>query len=290
VPIRRARALAKVLVPAAAALLAVAWAGPATGAGETITQVKSCGALRCGVSDGIAGFSMKDASGRWSGLDVDFCRAVAAAALGAPDKVTFVPLRASARLPALRLGAIDLLARDTTWTLAREAGLKVLFAGIPFYDGQAFMVPSASPVKSVVQLKGATVCVEKGTTHEVNLADYFGARGMSVTSVVIDSATEVADAFFAGRCRAYSSDASQLAAARVRAPAGRAFRILGDRISKEPLAPAARSGDDWLTLVRWVLFALVAAEEHGVTQKMAQTVRAGAVSAVYVLVLLRAMR
>jgi general L-amino acid transport system substrate-binding protein len=273
----RGKALVNVLFFVAAALLAVMSATPAVAAGETIIQIKSRGALRCGVSDGIAGFSMQDASGRWSGLDVDFCRAVAAAALGDPEKVTFVPLRASARFPALRLGTIDLLTRDTTWTLAREAGLKVLFAGILFYDGQAFMVPATSPVKSVAQLKGATICVEKGTTHEVNLADYFGARGMSVMPVVIDSATEVADAFFAGRCRAYTSDASQLAAARVRAPAGRAFRILADRISKEPLAPAVRSGDDdWLTLVRWVLFALVAAEEHGITQKIAQTVRAGA--------------
>ena len=268
--------LPKVLLSAAAALLAVVSAAPAAVAGETITQIKSRGALRCGVSDGIAGFSAKDASGRWSGLDADFCRAVAAAALGDPEKVTFVPLRASARFPALRSRVIDLLARNTTWTLAREGGLKVQFAGVLFYDAQAFMVPTASPVKSAPQLKGATVCVEKGTTHEGNLADYFAARGMSVTPLVIDSMTEVADAFFAGRCRAYTSDVSQLAAARLRAPAGRTFRILAERISKEPLAPSVRSGDDdWLTLVRWVLFVLVAAEEQGITQDSVHALREG---------------
>ena len=266
-PPRHGRTLARILVPVAAALLAVVWVVPAGAAGETIAQVKSRGTLRCGVSDGILGFSAKDASGRWSGLDADFCRAVAAGVLGDPEKVTFVPLRASARFPALRSRAIDLLARDTTWTLAREAGLKVQFAGVLLYDGQAFMVPATSPVKSTAQLKGATVCVEKGTTHEGNLVEYFKGRGMPVTPVVIDSTTEVADAFFAGRCRAYTSDASQLAAVRSRAPAGRAFRILPERISKEPLAPAVLSGDDdWLTLVRWVLFALVAAEEQGITQ------------------------
>jgi len=264
----------RALLPAAAAVLAVAWAESAGASGETIAQIKSRGTLRCGVSEGIAGFSAKDQSGRWSGLDVDFCRAVAAAVLGDPDKVTFVPLRASARFPALQSRAIDLLARNTTWTLAREAGLRVQFAGVLFYDGQAFMVPASSSVKSVSQLKGATVCVQKGTTHEGNLADYFATRGMAITPLVIDSPAEAAEAFFAGRCRAYTSDASQLAAIRLRGPAGRGFRILAERISKEPLGPAVRKDDDdWLTLVRWVLFGLVAAEEQGITQQIALGVR-----------------
>ena len=260
--------LARLLLPSALALLVIAWPAPSAAAGETLAQVKSRGTLRCGVSEGIAGFSEKDAKGRWSGLDVDFCRAVAAAALGDAEKVTFVPLRASARFPALQSRTIDLLSRDTTWTLAREAGLDVQFAAVLFYDGQAFMVPTASRVKAVAQINGAVVCVEKGTTHERNLTEYFAGRGMSVKPLVIDSATEVADAFFAGRCAAYTSDASQLAAVRLRASGGRTFRILPDRISKEPLAPVVRSGDDaWLTLVRWVLFALIAAEENGITGK-----------------------
>ena len=264
-------ALARALLSAAATLLVVAWAAPSLAAGETLAQIKSRGTLRCGVSEGIPGLSARDASGRWSGLDADFCRAVAAAALGDAEKVTFVPLRASARFPALQLGTIDLLARNTTWTLGREATLRVQFAGVLLYDGQGFMVPKAGGVTSMTQLDGQTICVEKGTTHERNLADYFAARGMSVKPLVIDSATGVADAFFAGRCTAYTSDASQLAATRVRAPAGQDFLILPERISKEPLAPAVRSGDEqWLTLVRWVLFALIAAEESGITRERAR--------------------
>ena len=255
----------RMLLPSAALLLATMWTTPAM-AGDTLAEVKSRGTLRCGVSEGVPGFSVKDAAGRWTGIETDFCRAVAAAALGDAGRVTFVPLRASARFPALRSGAVDLLARSTTWTLGREAGLKVLFAGVLLYDGQGFLVPAASGVKSVAQLNGATVCVEKGTMHEPNLADYFTARGLRVTPLVIDSAAGVVDAFFAGRCGAYSSDASHLAVARLRAPGGQAFDILPERISKEPLGPVVRSGDDeWFLLVRWTLFALIAAEEAGVT-------------------------
>jgi len=272
--------LTKLLLPSALALLVAAWPAPSAAGGETLVQIRSRGTLRCGVSEGIAGFSEKDASGRWSGLDVDFCRAVAAAAIGDAEKVTFVSLRASARFPALQARTIDLLARVTTWTLARESGLDVQFAAVIFYDGQAFMVPSASRVKTVAQLNGAVVCVEKGTTHERNLPEYFAGRGMSVTPLVIDSATEVADAFFAGRCAAYTSDTAQLAAVRLRASGGRTFRILADRISKEPLAPAVRASDTaWLTLVRWVLFALIAAEENGITRDTVRAMREGAEAA-----------
>ena len=269
-----ARAIAKVLLPAAAALLAMTWAAPSARAGDTLAQIKSRGTLRCGVSEGIVGFSAKDASGRWSGLDADFCRAVAAAALGDAEKVTFVPLRASTQFPALRSGAIDLLVRKTAWTLGREAGLKVQFAGILYYEGQGFMVPAAGGVKSVSQLNGATVCVEKGTIHERFLTDHFAARGLRVTPLVIDSTAAVADALFAGRCRAYTANISQLAAARLRAPSGQAFHILPERISKEPLGPVVRSGDDdWLTLVRWVLFALIAAEERDITRDNVRVIR-----------------
>ena len=243
-----------------------------TTAGEILTDVRARGLVRCGVSEGIVGFSAKDSSGRWVGLDVDFCRAIAAAALGDAEKVTFVPLRTSARFPALQLKAIDLLTHNTTWTLDREAGLRVHFTGIIFYDGQGFMVPEGSGVRSVAQLDGATVCVEKGTTHERNLAEYFAANRLRVTPLVIDSSAGVADALFAGRCQAYTSDSSQLAAARLRAPGGQAFVILPERISKEPLAPVVRRGDDeWLTMVRWVLFVLFAAEEKGITKDTARS-------------------
>ncbi len=251
-----------------AILLAAAVIVTPGSAGETLDAVKSRGVLRCGVSEGIPGFSVKDAAGRWTGFDVDFCRAVAAAVIGNPEKVAFVPLRASARFPALQSGKIDLLLRNTTWTLSREAGLKVQFPGIMFFDGQAFMVPAKSGVQKVEQLNGSKVCVEKGTTSLQNLTDLFAARGMRVHPLVLDSVKDVTGAFFSGRCRAYTSDASQLAAVRIQAPGGpKAFSILPERISKEPLGPVVRRGDDdWFTVVRWVLFALIAAEENGLTR------------------------
>jgi general L-amino acid transport system substrate-binding protein len=248
--------------------------GPgAARAGDALDAVKARGTLRCGVSDGIAGFSVKDATGRWIGMDADFCRAVAAAALGSPEKVQFVPLTASSRFPALQAGAIDLLVRQTTWTLGREIALKARFAGVLLYDGQGFMVRANDPARSVAALAGATVCVEKGTTHAENLADHFAALGVAVQALVINSAADLAAAFFAGRCRAYSSDASQLAAARASAPGGPGgFVILDERISKEPLAPVVKGGDEgWATLVRWVVFVLIAAEEQGVTRANAAT-------------------
>jgi general L-amino acid transport system substrate-binding protein len=263
----------KILFPAAV-LFTVMWAMPSPAADDTLAQVKARGTLRCGVSQGNVGFSTKDASGHWSGLEVDFCRAVAAAVFGDAKKVTFVPLRASERFPALKSNVIDLLARATAWTLSREATLKVHFPGILFYDGQGFMVPAADGVKSLGQLNGTTICVEKGTTHERNLTDHFAAQGLSVKPLVIDSATEVADALFSGRCKAYTSDISQLAGARLRAPAGQTFDILPEHISKEPLGPVVRSSDDgWLTLVRWVLFALIAAEENSITRDNVREIR-----------------
>jgi general L-amino acid transport system substrate-binding protein len=235
--------------------------------GETIAQVKSRGTLRCGVSEGIPGFSMQNAKGRWTGLDVDFCRAVAAAALGDAEKVTFVPLRASARFPALRAGQIDVLSRNTTWTLLREAGLKIQFAGVLFYDGQGFMVQAKSRIKTTAGLKGATVCVEKGTTSVRHLEDYSSERGLAIKPLIFDSVVDVTDAFFTGKCQALTSDVSQLAAVRLRAPGGaQTMAILPERISKEPLGPALRAGDeDWFTLVRWVLFGLIELEEVGVS-------------------------
>ena len=263
------RTLERIFLTPILVILMVITVGAAPGfSGETLDTVKTRGVLRCGVSEGIAGFSERNAAGRWTGFDVDFCRAVAAAVIGDPEKVKFVPLKASARFPALQAGKIDLLVRNTSWTLGREAGLKVQFPGILFFDGQAFMVPAGKGVQKIEQLNGATVCVEKGTTHLQNLSDHFAFRNMSVKPLVLDSVREVTDAFLSGRCRACTSDASQLAAMRLRTPGGsKAFVILPERISKEPLGPIVRRGDDdWYTVVRWVLFALIAAEENNLTQ------------------------
>lgn len=220
------------------------------------------------MGEGIIGFSIKDASGRWTGLDADFCRAVAASVLGDPERVDFRSLKASERFPALNARAIDLLVRSTTWTMSREVLLNVRFAGVLFYDAQGFMVSAKSGVKSATDLKGATVCVVKGTTHVNNLIDYFSGEGARIEPLIIDSTVGAADAFFAGKCRAFTSDFSQLNSARLRAPGGPpAYVILPERISKEPLGPAVRGGDeDWFMTVRWVLFALIAAEEFRITR------------------------
>jgi len=241
---------------------------PRVEAGEVLNSVKVRGQLRCGVSEGIPGFSERDADEHWRGLDVDFCRAVAAAVLGDADKVEFVPLSASTRFPALQSRRIDLLLRNTTWTLTREAVLKVQFPGILFYDGQGLLVPAAAGIKTVADLKGATICVVKGTTHQRNLEAYFEAKGWSMKPLVIDSAPEAAQAFFAGRCRAYTSDAAQLAGMRLRAPEDApAFVILPERISREPLSSVVWGGDpEWTTVIRWILNVLILAEEYGVTR------------------------
>jgi len=244
------------------------------GAGETLARVKSRKVLRCGVSEGLIGFSFKDPAGEWTGLDVDFCRAVAAA-IGDRVRVEFVPLFASARFPALQAGEIDLLVRNTTWTLGREAFLGVQFAGILFYDGQGFMVPRKSKVRRIADRKGATICVEKGTTHEQNLADYFRAHGWDYKPLILESVAEIRDALVSGRCQAYTSDSSQLASVRMQVPDGtKKYLILPDLISKEPLGPVVRRGDEeWFTLVRWVLFALIQAEELGINRENVQALR-----------------
>ena len=265
----RSLAVRASLLPAWTAAALVALSPPTSAlAGDILDGIKARGELRCGVSEGIAGFSEQDKNGRWIGMDADFCRAMAAAVLGDGEKVGFVPLKSSTRFPALQMRSIDLLARNTTWTFSREVAIKVDFPAVLFYDGQAFMVPIKARISKIAELKGTTVCVEKGTTHEDRLKDYSETRGLTVTPLVIDSASEVAAAFFAGRCAAYTSDASQLAAMRLRAPqGGNDYEILPERISKEPLAPVVLSGDrEWTLLVRWVLFALIAAEEQGLTR------------------------
>ena len=237
-------------------------------AGETFNKVRSKGVLHCGVSEGLPGFSTKDAKGRLTGMDADFCRAVAAAVLDNPEKVVFVSLIASERFPALRSGGIDLLSRNTTWAIGREAGLAVRFVGTLYYDGQGFMVRQSESLRTISDLKGTTICVEKGTTSQDNLADHFRTKNLKYHPLVFDSIEETKKAFIDGRCKAYTADRSQLAAVRSELPGGsKAYAILPGKISKEPLGPAVRRGDEeWFTLVRWVLFALIEAEEQGVTQ------------------------
>jgi general L-amino acid transport system substrate-binding protein len=237
--------------------------------GDTLSGVKSRGILHCGVSEGILGFSFKEDSGRWTGLDADFCRAVAAAVLGDGEKIKFVPLFASARFPALKSGQIDLLVRNTTWTLGREANLGTQFAGTLYYDGQSFLVPRSSKARRPEDLAGTTICVVKGSTHEVNLSDYFKVRGLSFEPIITESVLQAKEAFIKGGCQAYSSDASNLAATRLQAPGGAdAFVLMPDRISKEPFGPVVNRGDErWFTIIRWILFALIEAEERGITRE-----------------------
>lgn len=240
---------------------------PAFG-GETIKRIRARGVLRCGVSEGIPGFSEKDAGGRWQGLEVEFCRAVAAAAIGDAGKVRFRPLRASERFPALKGGLVDLLLSNTTWTMGREAGLKVKFPVILFYDGQGFMVDNNAALNSTADLEGKTICMEKGTTHVDRIADLFAGRNQRYTPFIVDSLTEALPLLRDGQCQAVTGDLSTLHALRLKASEGpRAFRLLPERISREPLCPVVRDDDaQWETLVRWVLFLLVAAEEKGITQ------------------------
>jgi len=233
----------------------------------TFDAVRARGVLNCGVSTGVAGFSNPDSQGVWRGLDVDGCRAVAAAMFGDASKVRFVGTTSQNRFPALQSGEIDLLVRTTTWTLAREASLGFQFAGINFYDGQAFMVKRDLGVTSAKQLDGATVCVQPGTTTELNLADYFRTNRMAFRPVVIESVEEIRQAFISGRCDVYTSDSSSLASFRAtQGPNAEQYVMLPEIISKEPLGPVVRKGDQkWFDLVRWVFFAQIAAEELGVT-------------------------
>lgn len=237
-------------------------------AGKTLDAVMARGDVRCGVSTGLAGFAIADSTGHWTGLDADFCRGLAAAVLGDATKVTYVPLSPQQRFTALQAGEVDLLSRNTTWTLTRDASLGLMFAGVTFYDGQGFLVPADLGVQSATELDGAEVCVVTGTTTELNLADYFRANGMDFKPVVFESVEESRTAFFHGRCQVYTTDRSGLAAILVSdAPNPDDYVILPETISKEPLGPVVRRGDDdWFTIVKWLIYALVEAEEKGVTQ------------------------
>jgi general L-amino acid transport system substrate-binding protein len=248
-------------------LLLAAAAGSQASA-QTLKAVKDRGNLVCGVSQGIVGFSAPGPNSDWAGFDVDFCRAVAAAIFNDPHKVTFVPLAADDRFGALQSGKIDILSRNTTWTISREVDLGAAFAAVTYYDGQGFMVPQARNFASAHDLDGTKICVQSGTTTESNLADYFAANGMKYQEVPAATADEMVSAYDSGRCDVATSDASQLHALRLKLAKPEAHVILPDVISKEPLSPAVRQGDEqWFNIVKWIHFAMVNAEELGVGSK-----------------------
>ncbi|HCX82876.1 MAG: amino acid ABC transporter substrate-binding protein [Curvibacter sp. RIFCSPHIGHO2_12_FULL_63_18] len=255
----------KTLATVVAALGAVL-AAPAH-AGKTVDAIKARGQVVCGVNTGLAGFGAADSNGKWTGLDVDVCRAVAAAVLGDGEKVKYVPLNAQARFTALQSGEIDVLSRNTTFTLTRDASLGLTQTAVTYYDGQGFMVPLKSKLKSAKQLKGQTVCVQSGTTTEKNLTDYSKANGLNIKPIVFEKLEAAEGAYFAGRCVAYTTDASGLASTRNKVAKNPADHIiLPELISKEPLGPMVRRGDDeWTTIVKWTIYGLLEAEEAGVT-------------------------
>ena len=251
-------------------LAALPWAARAQGTGSpTLDAVRARGQVVCGIAGNIPGFSLPDSQGVMRGLDADSCRAVAAVALGDARKVRFSPLTTTNRFTALQSGEVDLLVRDTTWTLGREAGLGLLFAGVNYYDGTGFMVKKAAGVTSAKDLDGATICVQPGTSTELAIADYFRVNKMTFKPVEIQDLQEIRNAFTSGRCDAYSTDGSQLAGYRFSLGSQAAdYLILPEVISKEPLGPVVRKGDDkWFDLVRWTGFAQLAAEELGVSSK-----------------------
>jgi general L-amino acid transport system substrate-binding protein len=235
---------------------------------QTLKAVKDRGMLNCGANGTLAGFGLPDAQGKWAGLDVDFCRAIAAAVLGDANKVKYVPLSAKDRFTALQSGEVDVLARNTTWTSSRDTSLGLNFVGVNYYDGQGFLVRKSLKVNSALELNGASVCVQQGTTTELNLADYFGANKMQFKSVTFATANEAVKAYDAGRCDAYTTDASALYAERLRVTNPDDHVILPEIISKEPLGPVVRHGDDqWYDIVKWTLFAMIDAEELSISSK-----------------------
>jgi len=239
----------------------------------TLADVLDRGELHCGVTTGVTGFSAPDSAGNWSGIDVDGCRSVAAAVFGDASKVKYVPLTAKERFTALQSGEIDVLYRNTTWTMQRDASLGLNFAGVNYYDGQGFMVMESLGVSDAMELDGASVCIQAGTTTELNLADWAGANGISYDSVVVETSQQSLDGFLAGRCDVLTSDVSQLASLRAAMDNPGDAVVLGNVISKEPLGPVVRQGDDeWFNIVKWTLIAMIQAEESGVTSENIDTV------------------
>ncbi|MFZ1726405.1 MAG: amino acid ABC transporter substrate-binding protein [Albidovulum sp.] len=259
-------------------LTSLAAAGMTAGfvSAATLDDVKARGELNCGVTTGLVGFAAPDANGQWAGFDVSFCRAVAAAVLGDPTKVKFVPTTGQTRFTALASGEVDLLARNTTWTFSRDVDLKFTFLGTNYYDGQGFLVHKDLGVTSAKELDGATICIQTGTTTELNLAEYFKVNNMSYKPVAIETNAEGEQQYSAGACDAYTTDASGLAATRAAFADPENHIILPEIISKEPLAPLVRHGDDqWADIGRWTLNALIAAEEFGITSTNADELAKG---------------
>ncbi len=257
-----------------AAATVAALALPQFAFSATLQNVMERKSLVCGVNTGLPGFSNPDEKGAWVGLDVDVCRAVAAAVLGDAQAVKFTPLTAKERFTALQSGEIDVLSRNTTWTITRDASLGLNFTGVSYYDGQGFLVKKNLGVKSALELDGATVCIQAGTTTELNLSDYFRSNGMQLTPITFDTTAETAKGFDAGRCDVLTSDQSQLYALRLQIANPDGAVVLPEVISKEPLGPVVRQGDDeWFNIVKWTLFAMVNAEELGVTSENVDEMR-----------------
>ena len=246
--------------------LAIAMAGVTAYAG-TLEDVKSAGVLKCGINTGLVGFASTDDNGKWVGFDVAYCRALAAAVLGDADAIQFVNLTGKTRFPALQAGEIDVLSRNTTWTLSRDVDLGLTFVGVNYYDGQGFIGRTALGITSATELDGASVCIQTGTTTELNLADFFRSNNMSYEPVPIETNAEARAAYEADRCDVYTTDASGLAATKATFDDPGAHIVFPEIVSKEPLGPLVRHGDDqWADVARWVLNALIIAEELGVTQ------------------------
>ncbi len=263
----------KRLLSMVALLAASAIATPAL-AGVTLDAVKKRGHVLCGVNTSAPGFSSADSQGNWHGLDVNICRSVAAAVLGDADKVKFVPLSSPQRFTALQAGEIDILARNTTWTMTRDASQGSVFIAVSYYDGQGFIVPKEYGIKSAKELDGATICVQSGTSSEKTLADYFNSHKMSYKTVVFDTTEATQSAFLSGRCQVYTTDMSDLAGMRTLASNPQQFEILPEVISKEPLGPAVRRGDDeWFQIVRWSFDTMIEAEELGITKANADQMK-----------------
>ena len=238
----------------------------ADGHGSTLDVVKERGFLKCGSNTGLAGFGLPNDAGVWEGIDVDVCRAVAAAVFGDASKVEYVPTTSKVRFTVLQSGEVDMLSRNTTWTLQRDVELGLEFVGVNYYDGQGFMVPASLGVNSATELDGASVCIQVGTTTEMNLADYFSANGMSYEAVPVETNSEADAAYTAGRCDVYTTDASGLYASRAGYPDPSAHVVLPEIVSKEPLGPSVRHGDSaWADIVRWSLNAMIIGEEKGIT-------------------------
>ncbi len=248
------------------AIIAAVTALAAVGHASTLDDVKARGTLKCGVNPGLQGFALKAADGQWSGFDVDYCKAVAAATLGDAAKVEFVPVNATERFDKLKSGAIDILARNTTWTMGRETETGLRFAGVSYHDGQGFIVKKLLGVNSALNLSGAAICFLSGTTTQANVEDFFREKDMTFTPVMVDKIDDLVKAFDEGRCDTYTADMSQLYAVRLRLLTPDDSIVLPDVISKEPLGPAVRQGDEqWFNIARWTLFALINAEELEVT-------------------------